>query len=82
MTFGEQYTPIFFTKRLFCHVLAFILNDCVGVNFFHPVNRPIIDAKLLSRLVIEKIEADKKITFKLACQPRRLKSIVGSYRIQ
>jgi hypothetical protein len=51
----------------------FNLNDCVGVKI-HTVDRTNTDAKLLPCLIVEKIEQDKQITFKLACQYGKLES--------
>jgi hypothetical protein len=56
MTFCRTIHSHFY-KKLFCRALAFNLNDCVGVNF-HPVDRTNTDAKLLSCLIVEKIEED------------------------
>ncbi|CAF0953530.1 unnamed protein product [Rotaria sordida] len=49
------------------------LNDCVGVKI-NTVDRTNTDAKLLPCLIIEKIEKDEKITFKLACQYGKLEN--------
>ncbi|CAF3467484.1 unnamed protein product [Rotaria socialis] len=47
------------------------LNDCVGLQI-HTVDRTNTDAKLLPCLIIEKLEKDGKITFKLACEYGKL----------
>ncbi|CAF4599169.1 unnamed protein product [Rotaria magnacalcarata] len=49
----------------------FNLNDCVGLQI-HTVDRTNTDAKLLPCLIIEKLEKDGKITFKLACEYGKL----------
>ncbi|CAF1170929.1 unnamed protein product [Rotaria sordida] len=56
----------------------FYLNDCVGIKF-HTVDILNTDAKLLPCLIVDKIEKDEKITFKLACQYGKLEN---SYSVE
>ena len=51
----------------------FTLNDCVGVKI-HSVDRTNTDAKVLPCLIIEQIEKNDQISFKLACQYGKLDS--------
>lgn len=51
----------------------FNLNDCVGIKI-HTVDRTNTDAKLLPCLIVDKIEKDKQIMFKLACQYGKLEN--------
>ncbi|CAF1117180.1 unnamed protein product [Rotaria sp. Silwood1] len=52
----------------------FNLNDCVGIKI-HTVDITNTDAKLLPCLIVEKIETDKKDTFKLVCHYGKLENI-------
>ncbi|CAF1180310.1 unnamed protein product [Rotaria sordida] len=56
----------------------FNLNDCVGIKF-HTVDILNTDAKLLPCLIVDKIEKDEKITFKLVCQYGKLEN---SYSVE
>ncbi|CAF4016325.1 unnamed protein product, partial [Didymodactylos carnosus] len=51
----------------------FNLNDCVGVPI-HTVDRTNTDAKYLPCLIVEKIEKDKNLMYKLACQYGKLEN--------
>ena len=55
-------------------VNKFNLQDCVGVRI-HSVDRINIDAKSLLCLVIEKVENDEPVKFKLACQYGKLDNV-------
>ncbi|CAF4061215.1 unnamed protein product [Rotaria sordida] len=52
----------------------FNLNDCVGIKI-NTFDRTNTNANLLPCLIIEKIEKDGKITFKLACQYGKLENM-------
>ena len=49
----------------------FNLYDCVGVKI-HPVDRTNRDAKVLACLIIDKIEQDEQVKFKLVCEYGKL----------
>ncbi|CAF1467466.1 unnamed protein product [Didymodactylos carnosus] len=51
----------------------FNLNDCVGVPT-HTVDRTNTDAKYLPCLIVEKVEKDKTVVYKLACQYGKLEN--------
>ena len=48
-----------------------ILYDCIGVKI-HPVDRTNTDTKVLPCLIIEKIEQDEQVKFKLVCEYGKL----------
>lgn len=60
-----------YKTRLITKAGKFNLNDCVGVKI-HNVDRTNTDAKILPCLIIEKIENDDQVTFRLACQYGKL----------
>ena len=51
----------------------FNLNNCIGIRI-HTVDGINTGAKVLPCLLVEKVEADKKITSKLVCQCGKLEN--------